>query len=270
MQVWLWILTSQVQDFKSCVQCVHSEKQNTVAQKINQEQKPTWKNNQKIRYAFKDILPPKSLNQARHEKWSQIEIHQENLKYDRWNNWKIPRSAFLLLIDQKTGEPWLGRPSPLSYLNRMWCIFLFLLWEAQGHRGNGEFCNLCRKEDFHAKGCRSAPCWVGQELGAGDGNPRWAQSSSLDLSPELPSGCWGKGAQGQSKGNRRNRVGIREMWVYSGKFRAVVNFLGLNGPQAAKGNSRSPGQTKENLCLRKVLGNVSLEFKHWGTARSSH
>lgn len=88
MQVWLWILTSQVQDFKSCVQCVHSEKQNIVAQKINQEQKPTWKNNQKIRYAFKDILPPKSLNQARHEKWSQIQIHQENLKYDRWNNWK--------------------------------------------------------------------------------------------------------------------------------------------------------------------------------------
>lgn len=47
MQVWLWILTSQIQDFKSCVQCVHSEKQNIVAQKINQEQKPTWKNNQK-------------------------------------------------------------------------------------------------------------------------------------------------------------------------------------------------------------------------------
>lgn len=57
--------------------------------------------------------------------------------------------------------------------------------------------------------------------------------------------------------------------VNRGKFRAVVNFPGLNELQAAKGNSRSPGQTKENLCLRKVLRNGSMEFKVLRT-RSSH
>lgn len=220
MQVWLWILTSQVQDFKSCVQCVHSEKQNIVAQKINQEQKPTWKNNQKIRYAFKDILPPKSLNQARHEKWSQIQIHQENLKYDRWNNWKIPRSAFLLLIDQKTGEPWLGRPSPLSYLNRMWCIFLFLSWEAQGHCGNGEFCNLCRKEDFHAKAADQhhagwdRSCWLEMETPGGLRAHPWIYPQNY------PQAAGGKGHRGRAKE-------IEEIELELGKCEFTVVGLGL-------------------------------------------